>query len=395
MDTRPLVPADAEASRVLRHEAFGTPRKREEKAFLATRGTYWLGTFDGDRLVARFAERDYRSWFGGVEVPTSGLGSVTIAAEARGAGLLTELMRRGLEHGLERGAALCTFFPTVPRIYRGFGCEVIGSFDTVRVPMHALARIACPEGIALTRAKTEDVPRIREVYAAWASAQNGPLTRTGPLFTATPEKYLDGFSGVTLAWRGDACVGFCSWTRGSGYGDDSRVSVTDLIAIDGDAWPALLSLIGSFSAVAGQVRIDTSGADLARYAVPTKHWDAVDTSPYMLKVLDPSRAFSAPAYAPLLHGGVRFAVAGDFLGRANGTWELEVAGGSGTCERVAAEVSGDVPVFSARGLALWYAGVQSAANLRLAGMLRGGDPARDRDLDLFTGGRQVHIRDYF
>lgn len=393
METRPLTEDDAEASRILRHEAFGTPRKRAEKAFLATRGTYWLGTFDGDRLVARFAERDYRSWFGGAEVATSGLGSVTIAAEVRGSGLLGELMRRGLGHGLERGAAISTFFPTLPQVYRRFGCEVIGSTDTVRIPMHALARVTCPEGIRLTRAEVDDVPRVREVYTEWARRQNGPLTRTGPLFQTSAAGFLDGFSGVTLAWRDERLVGYCSWTRGSGYGDDSRVSVHDLIALEGDGWPALLSVIGSFSAVAGEVRIDTSGADLARCAIPTKHWQAIDSSAYMLKVLDPGRALSALAYAPLLAGGVRFGVEGDFLGHADGTWELEVAGGRGECRRVATD--DDAPVLSARGLALWYAGVQSAANLRLAGMLRGGDPAYDADLTALTAGRQVHIRDYF
>ncbi|GAB3698807.1 GNAT family N-acetyltransferase [Mariniluteicoccus flavus] len=396
METRTLVPDDAEASRILRHEAFGTPRKREEKAFLATRGQHWLGTFDGDRLVARFAERDYRSWFGGVEVPTSGLGGVTIAAEYRGAGLLEPLMRQGLEHGLERGAVISTFFPTAPKIYRRFGCEVVGAYETVAVPMHAIAGIRCPEGIRVTRAVPDDFATIRGVYSRWAGAQNGPLTRTGPLFTATAEKYVDGFSGVTLAWRGEECIGYCSWTRGSGYGDDARVTVADLVAVDGEAWPALLSVLGSFSAVAGQVRIDTSGADLARYVVPTKHWEVVDSSAYMLKVLDPAGAVSLVRFAPLLRGGLRFGVEGDFLDRANGLFELEVGDGVGECRRTGSLSDGvDVPVFTARGLALWYAGAQSAENLRFAGLLRGGDPAYDRDLDALTGGRQVHIRDYF
>ncbi|GAB3623573.1 GNAT family N-acetyltransferase [Mariniluteicoccus endophyticus] len=393
MDTRPLVPEDAEASRTLRHEAFGTPRRRDDKAFLATRGQHWLGTFDGDRLVARFAERDYQTWFGGGLVPTSGLGSITVAAEHRRAGLLEPLMRAGLTHGLDRGTAISTFFPTVPKIYRRFGCEVIGANDTVSLPMHAVAGVHAPEGVRVTRAGVEDFETIRAVYTAWAREQNGPLSRTGPLFTASAEKFMDLYSGVTLAWRGDRCIGYCSWTRGSGYGDDSRVTTSDLIALEGEAWAALLAVLGSFSAVAGEVRIDTSGADLARYAIGTKHWKVIDSSAYMLKVLDPGRALSAITYAPMLSGGLRFGVEGDFLGHADGTWELEVSGGGGECRRTSADDA--APVFSARGLALWYAGAQSAANLRMAGMLHGGDPARDRDLDALTGGRQVHIRDYF
>jgi hypothetical protein len=44
---------------------------------------------------------------------------------------------------------------------------------------------------------------------------------------------------------------------------------------------------------------------------------------------------------------------------------------------------------------LLYAGVQSAANLRFAGLLWGGTPADDAILDALFGGRQFHIRDYF
>ena len=47
------------------------------------------------------------------------------------------------------------------------------------------------------------------------------------------------------------------------------------------------------------------------------------------------------------------------------------------------------------GLALLYAGAQSAANLRAAGHLRGGDLEQDLDWDALFGGRQLHIRDYF
>ena len=51
-------------------------------------------------------------------------------------------------------------------------------------------------------------------------------------------------------------------------------------------------------------------------------------------------------------------------------------------------------MFDVRGLALAYAGAQSCANLRLAGLLTGPD-AHDATFDALLGGRQLHIRDYF
>jgi hypothetical protein len=52
-------------------------------------------------------------------------------------------------------------------------------------------------------------------------------------------------------------------------------------------------------------------------------------------------------------------------------------------------------VLTTRGLALLYAGVQTCANLRFAGLLTGGDPAEDPIWDGLFAGRPVHIRDYF
>jgi hypothetical protein len=51
-------------------------------------------------------------------------------------------------------------------------------------------------------------------------------------------------------------------------------------------------------------------------------------------------------------------------------------------------------VLDVRGLALAYAGAQSTANLRMAGLLTG-PGTHDATLDALLGGRQVHIRDYF
>ena len=52
------------------------------------------------------------------------------------------------------------------------------------------------------------------------------------------------------------------------------------------------------------------------------------------------------------------------------------------------------PVLSPNGLALLYAGAQSAANLRLAGHLTG-PPTHDPTLTALFPPRQLHARDYF
>lgn len=387
-ETRPLCDADAYASDTLRHEAFGASKPQGSPTLPP--GTSWLGTFDGDTLAARLGGRDYESWFGGARIDTAGVSGVTVAPEYRGRGLLTPLFCQGIAEARERGAVISTLFPTAAAIYRRFGYEVISDLITVRVPTSALAPLSVPDGLSLRRATPADAEAVRRCYARWASQQNGPLTRDGALFPATDEQLVGAFSGLTLAERDGQVHGFVSWDRSQGYGDHAHVFVHDLVADDLDAGQGLLAMLGSFAAVTGEVRIQTSGFDGARLLVPTIHWDISARSPYMLRVLDVPGALRGRRW-PAIDVEVEFGVVcDDPIGGIDGFWNLTVEGGSAT-------VSGGIgrgPTLTSAGLALLYAGATTCSNLRRIGQLSGPD-RHDLVLDALFAGYQPHIRDYF
>ena len=145
---------------------------------------------------------------------------------------------------------------------------------------------------------------------------------------------------------------------------------------------ALLRGLGSFAGVTGHVKLDTSGSDVASLFLPVLRWETVASDPYMLCVLDVVSALQTRRYPPGLSLDLTFSVVAHFRTEVNGGYRLRVSGGRADCEPVdlgGADPSG--PVFTGRGLALLYAGVQSAANLRFAGLLTAGEPADDSALD--------------
>jgi predicted acetyltransferase len=393
LTVRPLTEDDAEASRRLGHEAFGMPASAPtEPATLDRPGQSGYGAFDGDTLVARMIDRAYDSYYGGAAMSTAGIASVTVAVEYRGRGTLGPLLAQTLAAARSRGAVLSTLFPTAPGIYRRFGYEVVAAFDTVQVPSHVLGSVTTSASVGTRRATVADVGSVRAVYDAWACQQNGPLTRRGVSFPASDKEYLDGFTGVTLAVDGDDVVhGYASWQRGQGYGEKAVLEVSELLATDPEGYQALLSALGSFSSVTPQTRLDTSGDDLARMFLPSTHWNVVDSSPYMLKLVDVAGAFTLRHYPTGFSDELTFGLAGDFLSENNGGYVLDVSNGRGSCTR--AELGGRV--FTPQGLALMFAGTQSSANLRAAGLVSGGDVDEDGTWDAHFGGRQPHIRNYF
>ena len=203
---------------------------------------------------------------------------------------------------------------------------------------------------------------------------------------------LASYTGITLAVDGqDRVHGYASWRRGPGYGEHTALRVADLVATREDARSTLLRTLGSFASVAPVTRLDTSGDDPVRYLLPSAGWHAVESEPYMLRLLDPGAAFGLRTWPAGLVLDTVFELADEHLHDLDGSWRLSVRDGSATCERTDAPAG---PRFTGRGLALSYAGAQGCANLRMAGLLSG-DDTHDGLWDAALGGRQVHVRDYF
>lgn len=390
---RPLERGDADASRRLGQEAFGVygdpPPVPDPWPPV---GDHTLGAFDAGRLTGRVVARAYRSHFAGTEIPTCGIAGVAVQAEDRGRGTLSGLFAATFAAARERGEVISTLFPTAPRIYRKFGYELVGAFDHIELLTASLAGITVPPGISMSRATTADIPDVRAVYARWASGQHGPLTRTGPSFPTTDEELAAEFTGITLARDEQGqLLGYSSWDRGPGYDASATIEVWDLISMTPAAAQALWAVIGSFSSVTGQIRLQTSGDDTVRLVLPGAGWKIVKTSPYMLAVIDVAGAFSARTCAPAITADLDFAVIGHVVDDQDGPYSLHVRAGQFDCHRHGAGGR----TFTPPGLALTFAGTQSSANLRIAGHLTGGDPSDDATWDALFGGRQFHIRDYF
>jgi predicted acetyltransferase len=384
-EIRPLTADDAETATELKAEAFGASSRPAPDPWPSA-GTRAWGAVVGSELAAVVEVHALASWFGGREVATAGIAGVAVRPEHRGAGLLGPLFAAVVADARARGEAVSTMFPTAPGIYRRLGYEVVGELVDVEVPLAALARIPAPTGIVLRRADRgddRDVAAQREVYDRWAAAQDGPLTRRGPV-----RDRLEHHGTVTLAHdAGGRPVGYAAWRRTDGYqAGRAAVPVHELVALTAPATAALWRLFAGFASVAGTVTLRTSGADLARLALPAAAWRPVRQWPYGMRLVDVVAALEARGVAPV-EASLPFAVAGDGL---DGTYRLTASGGVATCVRA----PDPGPVFSGRGLALLYAGVQSCANVRFAGLLTGPD-TDDATWDALFGGRPFHIRNYF
>ena len=112
----------------------------------------------------------------------------------------------------------------------------------------------------------------------------------------------------------------------------------------------------------------------------------------MIKILDVPGAISLRRYPARLQTQLRFRLHEDFLADNDGGYAVSIADGRAECVR---DDHDEDRVLTPHGLALMYAGTQSCANLRTAGLPSGGDVDHDLDCDAAFGGRQVHICDFY
>ena len=396
---RPLTDDDAAASQSLRHEAFGSPLTKKNQSQISKVPTRWWGAFDGDRQIGRAGVRDIHSFWGGVDLPTAGVMSVTTAMEDRGRGVLRPLMTTVLDQARERGNAVATLFPTANAIYRPYGFELAAELTRVRVPLADLAALRLPEGAVVRRATEADVPTLDELYRRWASQQNGPVDRVGPLYATKPAKRLKAYTATSIAEVDGLPVAYACWNRGSGYGDGAELSVREFISLSAAGTQALLAMFGTNAAVTPHAVFRTSGDDGLRLVHPAATWQVIERFPYMVKVLNLRSALVPRIWPEGLDCELPFRVVDDPISAVTGDWKLRLEDGHATVTRIgrlgahSARIS--PVVFSPRGLSLLFAGSQSMWNIIGAGLATGGATNTYPTWSAAFGGRQGHVRDYF
>ncbi len=369
MILRELTDDDLQQSWDLGRLAFGGERGATAPVPTVRRRAY--GAFDDGRLVAKVALRDYEQWWGGRGVPMTGIAGVATAPDARGRGLVRQLLDLALG---EHGAALSVLYPTAPAIYRRMGWEVVGSLDTTHLPIGLLPTLGA------VRAATEaDVAAIASLYDGIAATSNGLLARTGSSF---PKGFPSGYAAlldadvVSVVEEAGSVTGYVSYRRDNGYRAGGQLVLGELLATTHTAMTALLGNLGSWSSVVDTVVWRGKTTDLA-LALGVNVPPPVEVQPWMLRVLDPVAAVAARGFGPGTWS-VPVTVAGS-------PYRLEVEGGRGS---LTAGPPG--PELTEQGFALLYAGASAGT------ILRSGNATGDvRALAAAFAGPEPEILDYF
>jgi predicted acetyltransferase len=385
-DIRPINMSDSglvSAARGLRIEAFALDPNVAEVPRTPER--IWGAFEDTGRLAAVASDFAFGSFFGGVSLPTAGIGGVAVAPEHRGRGLASALMKAVVVGARERGAVLSTLFGAAPTLYRQLGYGMLANAYQWRIPMSKLAGTRIPAGYTLTRGQESDLPDIATFYAQLAAAGTGMADCAGI------ERVPNPVVRTTLV-RDPAgrLAGVCSWQTTKAAGG-VELRVDELYGVDPLANRALIAGLASWGStvdIVTMTSVDSAPFWPAVPGVPTPGGIA----PYMLRVLDPVRAVAERSWNAAATGTACFELRDPILGAACGSWRLEAYAGRAELAHAPTPAS---TVLTAEGFALWFAGVATCGELRHRGQLEGSDAPTDALMDALSAQPRPSLTHYF
>ncbi|MEV5558997.1 GNAT family N-acetyltransferase [Nonomuraea wenchangensis] len=381
MELRDLTPDDLDQVLDLRKRAFGPIAPADSETWrqavtpVLGEGRY-LGVFDGSRLTAAARLRQFTQWWHGRPQPMAGVAGVTVSPEDRGRGVGTRLMRAVIERGVELGDAVSALYPATTPIYRSLGYEHAGGMRKVTLPAEALRGLRPSGQVKLRRMGPADAAELIAVLhkVHGAARSSGPVSydeRTWGLWLADDDdfRYIadDGF--VIYRWHGQ------------------DIQIDTLVAGSPETARALWSMVGTSSSIAKDVIAPLAPDDPVLWLLPERSQDHVTEQRWMFRVLDVAAAVERRGYPAAVTCEAVVTVQDPV--RGEGTWRLDISGGSGTATPAA---GAPAAVLTANGLSALYCGVPTST-LRVVGLMSG-DERFDEVLDAAFAAKP-YMLDYF
>ena len=361
----------------LAHLAFGTSAVEPPAvAVEPVAGVTRYGAFDrSGRLLGIAEDLHHDHWWADRLLPAADVAGVAVAPEARGRGIARALLRRVLEGGRDRGAAVSALHPSVTAVYRSGGWAMVGAMRAVDVPTSFLPRHRPDGKLTVDAGAPADLEAAGQLYTEVARARNGMLSWTGRHRSAAGDAFPEGVDGLTLIRDGDRPVGYASWGRGPGTGPDAVLEVVDIIATSGEAVRELIGVLASWRSATPTIRFRAVPSGALTAGLPMEVAKERKVSRWMHRPVDVVRAVSGRSWPASIELGMTFELYDDLAPWNAGTWALQISGGEGHLEP-----SKGRPALrlQTEGFGFLYCGIASPAMLVEAGLAengRAGDPA--------------------
>lgn len=332
---------------------------------------------------------DFGHYYGGREVKAYGIGGVAVAAEARGKGVGTAIMRAMLEEARSSGIAISSLYPATLPIYRSAGYGVGAHRTSYKSSLSDLPRTS---ELPVAEMRPEDHAEVRATYARIAPTYNGLVARPDPWWE---KRVLNDDSPYRFLVReGDQITGWMIYGFGKRSGESwkSPLAVRDLYWETPGAARSLLALAAGHRSTCTEMRWIGPHDEPLMSLTPDHAVEITNTFRSMVRVVDLPAAFEARGYPGSVEASFTLGATDKLLPENEGPWHIEVR--EGAAKVVAApgaqpDVHADISMWAS----VW-AGMYSARDAVRLGALHA-EPAAIEMLEALFAGPTPWIGDFY
>lgn len=352
---------------------------------------------EGNRgeIAAASNIRTFGQWFGRRAVKLGGYSPVAVLPEHRGRGLGQAVTSGHFEDMRRRGEVIAGLFPASVEMYRKVGFEVAGSYVRRRIPAAHLAALAPAPSIDVRRGTENDLDAVVRCHNRFAGRIDGALVRDHGMWAMRMPEDLDGLElyVVDAPERPGEVDGYGAYRMtGARPPYDYSITVSEVIAADGETLRALWRVVGSSGTQAPDVFVVGPGEDPLFLLLGQSDPAAVKSEiRWMLRLVDAAGAVAARGWNPAVTGRAHIDVTDRHAPWNHGRWVLEVADGEG---RLTPGGNGTLQLDIA-ALSSWWAGYASARTLANVGAVVATDANALAVLDGIGAGSPPSLVDFY
>lgn len=348
----------------------------------------FLCAYDGGRIVAAAAARPFTQWFGGNELPMTGVWGVATLPEHRGEGTGSLLVAEVAKRGRRQGALVSSLYPAALRPYRAIGFELAGTYTEHRIPLSDLPGDEPPLPVEEYR-PGEDLDAVRACYRRVASDSTGPIDSDEAMWW--PARILeprnpDQMFRVVVVRGENGIEGYSSFTYENTegmLGISFGIQCNHFVAASEPALRSLLAYFRGFRGLGQNLTWVGPPVDPAALVVSEQKLAPNWSFRWMTRLLDVPAALSARGYPPI-SGSAAIAVDDPLYPQENrGPWLITAEAGTVSVSRVdGAAPPRPIPIGA---LSAMFTGFVTPSDAVRIGVLDAGDPAVGFLSRLFAG----------
>ena len=314
-----------------------------------------LAAFDGDAIVGTLGGYELELTIPGGHLRMEGTTVVTVFPTHRRMGLMNEMMRLHLENSVANGYAIAGLWASDSAIYGRYGYGVATYAETVTM---ISPNVVFREGVVIDRVRRVSVEEaaveLPPIFDMVLPTKPGMFARTQDwwsvevLHDASWRRRDKTILRVVVHDGADGPDGYAIYRQKGGEGDDGHangtVHVVEVIAATDRAhaslWFYLTNIDGCPNVRRWNFPVDDPfpmKVREPRKLTREKRFDAL-----WILVLDVVAALEARTYER--EGAIRFTIVNSFRSETDGSYELVIEGGVGSCRRIDGDTALEIDI---------------------------------------------------